>query len=263
MAENNKNTKWIWISLIFLSALYLSWKYNDKLFFVINGFYSTVLAYPMIFMTAMADGLFVLMISAAAYSRKRGYYWVFILAYIISTLIVHAIKNSYPSKRPLAYYPIEQLYYAGEILKFQSFPSGHSAAALVLSSYMAHGRGKYAIMLIYALGISAAVSRVYIGVHFPLDVVAGSMIGFLTTHIVFYYAEKRNRHQSRPEYKYNEILISLTGLTSAVMYLFFNNDMYQPLSYFINIVALFFTLFFITRLTMLFLNVYRNKENAQ
>ena len=250
------------LSLLFvlITLIYISWKYNNKLFFLVNGFYKDVLAYPMIFLTAMADGLFVLMIAAAAYQKKRGYFWSFITAFIISSIIVQLIKNYFVSGRPLSYYPIDQIYYAGEILKAQSFPSGHSAVALVLTRYLAQGTGKKLMVFIYTLGILAALSRVYIGVHFPKDITSGAVLGFLIASMVFYFAERKYKHSNRAEYRYNNLLISLTGLISGVFYLFFNSDLYEPLSYFVNITAVLFCLYFTWKVIFEFFKIYRGDQ---
>ena len=57
-----------------------------------------------------------------------------------------------------------------------SFPSGHSASAFAFASCVGAGLPRAATPL---LGLAAAVgySRVYTGVHFPGDVIAGSVLG--------------------------------------------------------------------------------------
>jgi undecaprenyl-diphosphatase len=57
-----------------------------------------------------------------------------------------------------------------------SLPSGHAAnafaAAYVLSSIAPQGRGVW-----WALALAIAYSRVYVGVHYPYDVIAGAVVG--------------------------------------------------------------------------------------
>lgn len=59
-----------------------------------------------------------------------------------------------------------------------SFPSGHTAAAFGIALALAgEGSGLGALTLSLASGI--AVSRVYLGAHYPLDVAAGTLVGAL------------------------------------------------------------------------------------
>jgi membrane-associated phospholipid phosphatase len=57
-----------------------------------------------------------------------------------------------------------------------SFPSGHTASAFAFASGVGHVLPREALPL-YVLASLVAYSRVHTGVHFPADVVAGSVIG--------------------------------------------------------------------------------------
>ncbi|HEY6001454.1 MAG TPA: phosphatase PAP2 family protein [Anaeromyxobacter sp.] len=94
----------------------------------------------------------------------------------ISTLLSQALKRSLTRARPdTAIAGFEAL--AANPDRF-SFPSGHTAAAFGVAVAFAgepHGLGPGA--LLFAVGV--ALSRVYLGAHYPLDVVAGGAIGVL------------------------------------------------------------------------------------
>ena len=64
-----------------------------------------------------------------------------------------------------------------------SFPSGHVAssvaAAITLSRLWPAGR-----LVLWSLATLVAVSRIYVGVHYPLDVLGGAMLGFACAWLV-------------------------------------------------------------------------------
>lgn len=60
-----------------------------------------------------------------------------------------------------------------------SFPSGHTAASFGIAAALA-GEGDWLGGLVLALAGGIAVSRVYLGAHYPLDVGAGVIVGVVS-----------------------------------------------------------------------------------
>jgi undecaprenyl-diphosphatase len=58
-----------------------------------------------------------------------------------------------------------------------SFPSGHTTSAIAASFVMLKGTPRYLGISAFVLAILIAFSRLYLGVHYPTDVLVGAFIG--------------------------------------------------------------------------------------
>lgn len=58
-----------------------------------------------------------------------------------------------------------------------SFPSGHATIAWALATVLAHKEPKYKLFF-FILAVLISFSRIYIGKHYPLDVLAGGVLGW-------------------------------------------------------------------------------------
>lgn len=107
---------------------------------------------------------------------KQGFY-ALIMALVLSYAIVEVgIKNFF--RRPRPYITMPNIIEIGTISNSFSFISGHAtvsfAAAYVLSHH--HRRGKW---VYYLLALLIAFSRIYLGKHYPSDVILGIILGYL------------------------------------------------------------------------------------
>jgi membrane-associated phospholipid phosphatase len=61
----------------------------------------------------------------------------------------------------------------------KSFPSGHTAQVFFMASLLTASLhlGFLGVMLLYVVAALVGFSRIYIGVHYPRDVLAGAIIG--------------------------------------------------------------------------------------
>ena len=67
-----------------------------------------------------------------------------------------------------------------ELQSEKSFPSGHSVAVFEMAfavAYATKGHGKKWGIIAYVLAVLVAYSRLYVGVHYPSDVICGAVIG--------------------------------------------------------------------------------------
>ncbi len=111
-------------------------------------------------------------------TRKSGIYLA--VALILDALLVNLIiKNVVKRPRPFEY--SAQLKNYISCLKYKlptdySFPSGHSAVSFCAVAVLTYFYKKKAISAI-AVSVIIAFSRLYIGVHYPSDVLIGAVIG--------------------------------------------------------------------------------------
>lgn len=95
-------------------------------------------------------------------------------ALVSSHLVVQVLKRSIGRERPRM--PGGFVFLVEPEDKF-SLPSGHSAAGIALALPIGVAVGGVIGVVIIAIGLSIGVSRVFLGVHYPGDVVVGWMLG--------------------------------------------------------------------------------------
>jgi undecaprenyl-diphosphatase len=93
---------------------------------------------------------------------------------LTASLVVAPLKELFGRARPPVAEP--ELGSVVALPENASFPSGHSATAFAAATAIAILSPR---MRPYALGLAAAIalSRVYLRVHFPIDVIAGALLG--------------------------------------------------------------------------------------
>ena len=95
---------------------------------------------------------------------------------LLANALVKLINLVYFRPRPFAVHPVNLLFYRPTD---SSLPSNPAAAgfSLAVALWMTHRRVGTAMLTLAALW---SLTRVYCGVHYPLDIVAGAAVGGLT-----------------------------------------------------------------------------------
>lgn len=71
-----------------------------------------------------------------------------------------------------------------------SFPSGHSEMSFLAATIVSRFHPEYSKYL-YAFSFIVALSRIYVGVHYPADTIAGMIIGVIMGILVLKFARKK------------------------------------------------------------------------
>lgn len=134
--------------------------------------------------TQLGNSVLWIVIAALVFAmgdhNRRKVSAILIISLLFSMVVVEDVKNIIQRPRPLA----DNLNVL--LFKSYSFPSGHAQTAFIVMYIIgAYLEWKYKIIG-YFLAIMVSLSRIYLGVHYPSDVVAGAILGIVMGEMVVF-----------------------------------------------------------------------------
>ena len=193
----NKNNFKILITVVILTFLFLSRSYSNllktfdlKIIGLIQSLENKYLTVFYQMITNIADTyqsiLITVLLVIFLYTKKYNREALFLtITMSICGIAMPLLKNIFSRERPNFYRLIE--------ISGYSFPSGHTTAATTMYLTLAiivlsnmNKLNKYFVFSIAVLGIVIiGSSRIYLGVHYPTDVMAGICLGISIVSIVY------------------------------------------------------------------------------
>lgn len=128
---------------------------------------------------------FVLALVLAVVRRNAFLFVVTAVAVLAADGLAGLVKAAVGEKRPDDPDPLVTIPHS------HSFPSGHTATAFAGATMLSFFVPR-AAPAFYVLAAAIAYSRLYVGVHFPLDVVGGAAIGIATALLLLATARRRS-----------------------------------------------------------------------
>jgi undecaprenyl-diphosphatase len=144
------------------------------------------------------DGAVFLVVAAvlALLWRRPGILVLVLASDVVAQLLSYGLRDWIGRRRPPLVYPepkpLVHVPHSG------SFPSGHSTAAFACATAIAWRAPRLAVPA-FVLAAAIAWSRVYVGVHWPLDILGGAALGILVaTALLMLGASLRRSRRARP-----------------------------------------------------------------
>jgi len=105
---------------------------------------------------------------------------------ILALLINFAITSFWIRSRPFVVLPPGQVTQLIAHAADASFPSDHVSGSFGFAAALWHRGPKGVGLLFTAIGVVVAFARVYVGVHWPTDVIAGIVVGTVAGEVVWF-----------------------------------------------------------------------------
>ena len=121
---------------------------------------------------------------------------------LIGGILIHILKELVDRPRPLS--DMAELIKEGKVhinvifepLNIVSFPSGHSQTVFTAATVLGYTYRKY-IYVFFLIAFLSGISRIYVGAHYPLDVLAGGIIGAAVSMAVLFILNHRIEKQKK------------------------------------------------------------------
>ncbi len=180
----------VFIYLSGLATALILWGYHESFLFL-NTDKIVWLDQPMFIITHLGDSLILVSILSLLLINKKPEVVISLIVVVLITGLTGQLLKSYAFEgwdRPLRHFKESPIVHTLPFYRLfhNSFPSGHSITAMSAFTTLVYGLkpGKNYQVGIALIACLVSYSRIYLGVHFPGDVLAGSLLGILLTLLI-------------------------------------------------------------------------------
>lgn len=191
LLRQNRSFYTAYLLFLLIGSVWLALVGKEPLFLQMNQWHHPITDALFPWLTHLGDGLFavffLLIFALRSYRIALKAFWAFLAVLFFTQLGKLVIFDD--ALRPFAYFEAQGVLIRTiegvKVHAHNSFPSGHSASAFALFSFIAlHTKSKSLGIFWFAAALVVAYTRVYIAQHFFGDVLAGSMVGVVLVLLI-------------------------------------------------------------------------------
>ncbi len=120
-------------------------------------------------------------------TKRRKLLRHLILLYAVQSALVYGLKFLIQRPRPSLFLEMASKLSKGPEKIFDpSFPSAHAVFSLMIATLLSFWLPRYRIIF-YISAAFIGWTRIYLGVHYPTDVIAGALLGYGVTKVDLFY----------------------------------------------------------------------------
>lgn len=161
---------------------------NRALFLALNSLGPATSDWLWANITVLGDTLVAFSLCLPLWRRRPDLLWAFLFLALFGTLWVHGLKHFVDEARPPAVLP--DVHIIGPGFRAGSFPSGHATTAFAVAGLMAITARYPAFAVLATAALIVGIARSVVGVHWPLDILAGAFGGWLSAVLAIAIARK-------------------------------------------------------------------------
>lgn len=151
---------------------------NIAIFRFVNDHHAPVTDWFFSWYSFLGSGFILIPLVFILWWVRPGKIIYLLLAVSLESLVVYAFKYFWSQPRPALLLDHVHLL---QPLYTQAFPSGDTAIAFAIACCLLVGETRRVQLWLLGYAVLIAYERMYMGVHFPLDVCMGSLIGCLAS----------------------------------------------------------------------------------
>lgn len=171
----------IFFSLLAVSLVWSAGQRIDEwvlLYFNMYGKRAPWLDWLMLGVTQIGNGIFAMVLALIVFlSVDHLLAFELAIGTLILWLVVELLKVIFRRARP--YTKLNNIRIIGSRAGGYSFPSGHTSQTFFLVSLMLHyyNSDLRVSLVIYTISVLVGITRIYVGMHYPRDVIGGAILG--------------------------------------------------------------------------------------